>query len=79
MLDELFEDRPDLHDRIEKYKEEHKEGWLSSALLIFLKFFKIFCVSVERGRSNDRLPQHQSQVELPPPLKTKAEVCETRK
>ena len=26
MLDELFEDRPDLHDRIERYKEEHKEG-----------------------------------------------------
>lgn len=26
MLDELFEDRPDLHDRIEKYKEEHKRG-----------------------------------------------------
>ena len=26
MLDALFEDRPDLHDRIEKYKEEHKRG-----------------------------------------------------
>ena len=26
ILDELFEDRPDLHDRIDKYKEEHKRG-----------------------------------------------------
>ena len=26
ILDRLFENRPDLHDRIEKYKEEHKRG-----------------------------------------------------
>lgn len=25
-LDKLFEDRPDLQDRIKKYKEEHKRG-----------------------------------------------------